>query len=436
VTGSIDINVGATLTMGAGSQLKVCTNFVNNGSLVANANSTILMQSDSVAQNQTMTGAMTGANRLWNLTINKPAANSVILNNDLDNGGNVVVNTAATGGSFNAAGRYHKVAGDLTVWYSAAPYGVYSAPTTLEFNGSINQNYFNRGSLNNVIMNKTGGQLTLGNSGATDWMLLGGTLTLTWGQISTGLNRVNVINSATTAVTVGNVNSFVAGTLKRNVLPAGGSYDFPVGSAVKGYQRLNFNLASPHTRTNISVGFNNTSPAAYPNLGPECVTALFDQPALNHGLWNLTSVPAVGSTGAYTLTAYPTNYTNAQSGYTVMLKNGAAAWSLEGTCVAASPITAIQRTGMATIGLGVQIAIAQALTPLPIELLSFDAYPKAKSIGLKWMTGSEVNNKGFEVMRSTDPPKFKSIGWVDGHGTTNSTQEYKFDDRDVIPTIT
>lgn len=436
VCGSIDINIGATLTLAANSQLKVCTNYVNNGNLVANSNSTLLMQSDSVAQNQTMTGAMTGANSIWNLTTNKPSGNSVILNNDLDNLGNVTVNISNSGGGFNAAGRYHKIAGNLTVWYSLAPYGIYSAPSTLEFNGAVTQTYFNRGSLNNVVMNKTGGQLTLGNSGAVDWMLLGGTLTLNWGQISTGLNRVNVINSNPLAVSIGNTNSFVAGNLKRNLLAAGGNYEYPVGSALKGYQRLNFNIIPPHTRTSLQVGFNNTPPAAYPVLGPECVTAVFDQPALDHGLWNIQTVPTTGTTGVFNLTAYPTNFTNAQAGYTVMMKNGLAAWTLEGTCVAASPITAIQRTGMSTLGIGVQFGIAQALTPLPIELLSFDAYPKTKSIALKWITGSEINNKGFEIRRSTRPPAFETIGWVDGHGTTNSNKEYKFEDREVVPNTT
>ncbi|MBK8415818.1 MAG: hypothetical protein IPL22_15750 [Bacteroidetes bacterium] len=55
VCGSADINNGATLSMAVNSQLKVCNNFVNNGSLLAGANSTILMQSDSAVQNQSMT---------------------------------------------------------------------------------------------------------------------------------------------------------------------------------------------------------------------------------------------------------------------------------------------------------------------------------------------------------------------------------------------
>jgi hypothetical protein len=440
VCGSVDINIGATLSMAANSQLKVCNNFVNNGSLLASANSTILMQSDSAVQNQSMTGAMTGANALWNLTISKPATaggNTVTLNNDLDNRGNVIVNTTNSGGSFNASGRYHKVAGNFTVWYASIPYGVYSAASTLEFNGTANQNYFNRGSLNSVLMNSgAGGQVTLGNSGATDWMLIGGTLTLTNGRILTGANRVNVINSAVAAVSTGNVTSYVEGTLKRNLLAAGGAYDFPVGTALRGYQRINFDINNPNPKTNMQVSFNNAAPGAYPVLGPECVTALFDQTALNHGLWSVFTTPPSGSSPTFNATAYNRSYSNPQSGFTIMSKYLSNPWTLEGVCVPASPITAIQRNGMTTLNTGLQLAIAQALTPLPIDLLSFDAYPKAKSITLKFVTASEVNNRGFEIQRSLSPPEFKNIGWVDGHGTTSEIHEYSFDDRDVVPNNT
>ncbi|MBK8415819.1 MAG: hypothetical protein IPL22_15755 [Bacteroidetes bacterium] len=217
-----------------------------------------------------------------------------LLNNDLDNRGNFVVNTTNSGGSFNASGRYHKVAGNFTVWYASVPYGVYSAASTLEFNGTANQNYFNRGSLNNALMNcGPGGQVTLGNSGATDWMLTE-YIDITNGRILTGANRVNVINNAVTAVSSGNISSYVEGNLKRNLLAAGGSYDFPVGTLLRGYQRINFNINNPNTKTNMQVSFNNTAPAAYPVLGPECVTALFDQTALNHGVWNVITTPPSG----------------------------------------------------------------------------------------------------------------------------------------------
>ncbi|MFM7079898.1 MAG: hypothetical protein ACKOYC_08940, partial [Bacteroidota bacterium] len=315
--GSMDITAGATLTLSANSQLKICNNFMNNGAISAQAGSTLLMQSDLVLQNQYMSGSMTGANRLWNLSVNKPATNggnTVFLNNDLDNAGNFVVGSTNTyaGGIFNASGRYHKVGGNFNIFYTATPYASYTATgNTVEFNGSIAQSYFNRGALNNVVMNHTGPGLTLGNSGATDWMVVGGNLTLTAGKIITSTNRVNVINLAPTSVSAGNTTSFVDGFLRRAFSSSGGAYDFPVGSAAKGYQRINFNFAGANDRTSATASFNNTAPTTpSPVLGPECLYMMYDQNPLNNGHWLVDASPATG-VAPYTVTAYPTNYTNA-----------------------------------------------------------------------------------------------------------------------------
>lgn len=437
VCGSLDIAPGAALTMQPNSQLKICTNFVNNGTLNALANSTVIMQSDSLLQNQTMTGGMTGANRLWNLNINKPATaggNTVTLNNDLDNAGNFTVGTAPswTGGTFNLNARYHRVAGNFTVYYAALPFSVYSASGgTTEFNGTAAQNYFNRGSLFNVLMNHTGPGLTLGNSGAVDWMTVTGTLTFTQGKIITAANRVNILNPAPLASSPGNITSFVEGNLKRSFSATGGAYDFPVGTSLKGYQRLNFNFGTINDRANATVFFNNAAPATpIPFLGPECISAVYDQAPLNNGYWQVAPIPSTGL-AAYSVTAYNTNYTNAQTGYTVMTKYGAGVWGLNGACVTASPVTAVARTGLTTLVNPTQFATAQSITPLPVEMIYFDAWPKNKNINLKWITASEVDNKGFEIWRSETPPDFINLGWMEGNGTTSSQHVYEFTDEHV-----
>jgi hypothetical protein len=70
---------------------------------------------------------------------------------------------------------------------------------------------------------------------------------------------------------------------------------------------------------------------------------------------------------------------------------------------------------------------------LPVELILFNAKSVDNSfIRLEWITGSEQDNKGFEVMRSTDGVNFNKIGWVDGNGNSSNTIVYSFDDKDVI----
>jgi hypothetical protein len=68
---------------------------------------------------------------------------------------------------------------------------------------------------------------------------------------------------------------------------------------------------------------------------------------------------------------------------------------------------------------------------LPVELIFFDAWPKNKTIFLKWITSSETENKGFEIWRAETPPEYINLGWREGNGTTSNTSEYDFIDEHV-----
>ena len=66
--------------------------------------------------------------------------------------------------------------------------------------------------------------------------------------------------------------------------------------------------------------------------------------------------------------------------------------------------------------------------PLPVELSSFSATISDNSIRLKWRTETEVNNYGFEIQRSTNNDNWDVLGFVEGHGNSNSPKEYSFTD--------
>ena len=75
-------------------------------------------------------------------------------------------------------------------------------------------------------------------------------------------------------------------------------------------------------------------------------------------------------------------------------------------------------------------------TLLPIELLSFEALPYNNQwIQLKWTTGSEINNMGFEIQRSINGVDFEKIGWINGAINSQSNLNYIFDDKDVLSEI-
>lgn len=63
---------------------------------------------------------------------------------------------------------------------------------------------------------------------------------------------------------------------------------------------------------------------------------------------------------------------------------------------------------------------------LPVELVSFTAFISGSSIILKWITSSELNNRGFEIQRRFDNDKYFTIGFVTGAGTTTQSNEYSF----------
>ncbi len=79
---------------------------------------------------------------------------------------------------------------------------------------------------------------------------------------------------------------------------------------------------------------------------------------------------------------------------------------------------------------------ASKLSPdgaLPVELTSFTANLLGNIVELNWTTATEVNNYGFEVQRQKSEDRsqnseWETIGFVLGHGTTNSPKTYSFTD--------
>ena len=65
--------------------------------------------------------------------------------------------------------------------------------------------------------------------------------------------------------------------------------------------------------------------------------------------------------------------------------------------------------------------------PLPVELADFNVTVSGKMARLAWTTASETNNAGFHVLhRRPDAQQFVSTGFVEGHGTTDAPQHYRF----------
>lgn len=65
---------------------------------------------------------------------------------------------------------------------------------------------------------------------------------------------------------------------------------------------------------------------------------------------------------------------------------------------------------------------------LPVELLSFTAIKQGNQAKLAWVTVTETNNAGFEILRSPDGQAWSKIGYVPGAGNSNIEKDYEFHD--------
>ena len=66
------------------------------------------------------------------------------------------------------------------------------------------------------------------------------------------------------------------------------------------------------------------------------------------------------------------------------------------------------------------------ITPLPIELLSFDGTHTSKGNHLEWVTASEIDNSYFSLERSRDGIYFEEISKVAGAGTSSVRHDYEY----------
>lgn len=81
-------------------------------------------------------------------------------------------------------------------------------------------------------------------------------------------------------------------------------------------------------------------------------------------------------------------------------------------------------------------ALANEPTPLPIELLYFDAkLNNEKKVDIAWVTVMEINNDFFTVERSRDGSNFERLEVVDGAGNSNTTLHYSTVDPSPYPGI-
>lgn len=72
-------------------------------------------------------------------------------------------------------------------------------------------------------------------------------------------------------------------------------------------------------------------------------------------------------------------------------------------------------------------------TPLPVELVSFNAVVEGDAVKLEWSTASELNNDFFVVERMSASNTGIEIGRVNGQGTVQTSHTYSLYDENPQP---
>jgi hypothetical protein len=74
---------------------------------------------------------------------------------------------------------------------------------------------------------------------------------------------------------------------------------------------------------------------------------------------------------------------------------------------------------------------------VPVELTSFTALISNNSVSLKWITATELNNRGFYVERSNlkNSNEWKSINFINGSSSTTETKHYSYTDNSPLQGI-
>ena len=332
---------------------------------------------------------------------------------------------------------------------------------TVTFNGSAAQKITGSGTvanLNNVIVNKTGGTLTLEQP-----TKVAGTLTMTQGDIIT--DDVNILEVGTSASSVGAV-SWAAGTvrgpMKRWFAAATNSNQatgiFPVGANIPGkgvinrYAQVNFTSAPGVGGYVIAEYKTGTPSTGYIGLPITYNTNQYIQNFEEEGYWDITPYNASGTpyaalnTAPYTLKLRMNNPSTLQPGVPPSGSNGNAladiskiriitskgpshnTWVLAGTQGAGHSVLAsgdylLEETGVT--GFSFFNGGGNDNNPLPVELVSFSGLCEEGMINLTWQTASEFNSSHFDVEKSRDGENWQLLTTVPSAGTSNELITYQ-----------
>lgn len=299
----------------------------------------------------------------------------------------------------------------------------YGAAAVLEYKGSAAQTTgveFPASMNNQVIIDNSNG-VTL-NSART----LNNSLILISGYLTTTAANLLTIGAAG-SIAGGSSISFVNGPLARiKNTAAQQTLLFPLGKN-SAYRPIE--LIIQHTNATSSTyraELFNTAP-----VGRTLPSSISGISTVRY--WNITKTGGAVVSSAFVALHYDADDGVADPENLRVVKDNGTDWQDLGGTANGSPAGSILSGSFTTFSDFVLANASGGSNPLPVELSSFIARSKDQEVLLSWTTQTEVENYGFEVERRSEEKNWERVGFVEGHGNSNSPKEYSYSEKLLSP---
>ncbi|MBN1634588.1 MAG: T9SS type A sorting domain-containing protein [Ignavibacteria bacterium] len=277
---------------------------------------------------------------------------------------------------------------------------------TFSFNG-LNRNIISGTggiTFNDIILNNFGGLLL--NRDIT----INGTLTLSNGVLNTGSN------------------SIIFGTSASN--PAENDMTYILGTTITGPRNIgtgSFNFlgiyihSGPDNLSSVTTTRITGEPVIYPpNEGISCKWDISSTPQPVNGRLVDYSWWSVFDNGK--------NFSSTNLGLIWKSEDNGATWiAVDSVDVSINNPRVIQATD-STFSLW---TVSSQNAPLPVALQSFTFNQVQRNVKLNWITGTELNNSGFNIERKTIDGIWAKIGFIQGKGNSNEPVSYSYEDKNL-----
>lgn len=179
---------------------------------------------------------------------------------------------------------------------------------------------------------------------------------------------------------------------------------------------------------------------------PTGVTNLFSSPSVDNSLklidrfWKIdtndyTTTPEMTINIGYDNTANEIGGTNTITESNLFAQNWDASlgkW-IAGSGFANTSNQTVENISTTTSGFRPFWSLVDNATPLPIELLTFNAtLIEGNIVKLEWQTATEINNDYFTIARSDNGINFANLFNVDGKGNSNNLEYYTINDENPL----